>query len=520
MYRPFPNLGDILKKEGSSIFDYFDFDPDQPPFPTKEVAVLQGSWYEMGLQYGQQARDSLHRRVAFFLQLDRSKAETYDKLYDDMKEYIAHYQQFFPEFVELLHGMADGAKLGFLDVAATHTIYTPLSEHSCSHVSAWGKATADGGIYGGANWDYEGNLRVYEPAVIAYPDNGHAFISASGIATNAMINDAGVMVLSSGSQHKLPKDHKDIGFQYMVGFLYISAKCATAAEARDALLNANIACNIGNNVQIVDQTLDAFILEHTARMDIIRKSGDYGEQDYLIATNHFLAPEMKPSLYSGDQEWIDCQYRYDTEEQVIKENYGKVTLDTINQALGSTRTFVDGRWEDEIWSMEPTAGVSRGEWSPDNVSVTCKCVNRGLIDLKKRTLYIIAGCGNTLAAERPYAAGTASRLVLKGSPKEVLENAKMHAQVQLFLAGKDLTGQTMPDQDKIERLNKAKAALYAGHNYMNLADCSLDRNERLRLYGMAATRYSYCQCMAQQAMDDPQRIVRESFYLESWEELI
>lgn len=355
---------------------------------------------------------------------------------------------------------------------------------------------------------------------VAYPDNGHAFISASGIATNAMINDAGVMVLSSGSQHSLPQDHKDIGFQYMVGFLYISAKCSTAAEARDALLHANIACNIGNNVQIVDENLDAFLLEHTARTDVIRKPGDYGEQDYLIATNHFLSPEMKQSLYSGDQEWIDCQYRYDTEEQVIKENYGKVTLDTINQALGSTRTFIDGKWEKEIWSMEPTAGVSRGEWSPENMSVTCKCVNRGLIDLKKRALYIIAGGGNTLASERPYATGTASRLVLKDSPKEVLENAKMHAQVQLFLAGRDLAGQACPSRNKTDRLNKAKTALYAGHNYMNLADCSLDRNERLRLYGLAASRYGYCQCVAQLAMDDPQRIIRETFYLESWEELI
>lgn len=518
MYKNFPTLGEVLKDK-QSVFDYFDFDPDLPPTPTKDVVIIQGSWYEMGVQYGQQAKDSLHRRVAFFMQLDYSKAKSYEKIYEDMQTYVDYYNNYFPDFVELLHGMADGAGLGFLDVVATHTIYTPLKD-GCSHISAWGNATGDGQIYGGANWDYEGNLRVYEPAVVAFPENDHAFISASGIATNAMINDAGVMVLSSGSQHRLPEDHADIGFQYMVGFLYISAKCSSAKEAKEALLHKGIACNIGNNVHIVDKDTDAFLLEHTARTDSIRRTGDFGEKDYLLATNHFITEKMKPSLYTGDEEWLDCQYRYDTEEQVIKENYGNVTLDTINKALGSTRTFVNGKWEDTVWSMDITAGVTRGEWSPENVAVACKCVNRGLIDLDKRALYIIAGCTDTLVTERPYATGTASRLVLKSSPKDVVENSKIHAQVQLFIAGKELNEYEHPDKDRIAYLNDAKAALYAGHNYMNLADCASDRNERLMLYGLAISRYSYCQCVAQLAMDEPKKIVRESFGLDSWEELI
>lgn len=519
MYKSYPNLGDILKSKTSSVFDYFDFDPETPPSPTKDVVVLQGSWYEMGIQYGQQAYDSLHRRVAFFLQLDYSKCKSYDKLYIDIEKYVQYYNKYFPDFVELLHGMADGAKLGFYDVVATHTIYTPLSEHSCSHVSAWGEATEDGNIYGGANWDYEGNLRVYEPAVIAFPENDHAFISASGIATNAMINDAGVMILSSGSQHKLPEDHKDIGFQYMVGFLYISAKCDSSSSALEALKTHGISCNIGNNVHIVDKNADAFIVEHTARMDIVRKSGDYGEKNYLLATNHFLSPDMKPSLYTGDEEWIDCQFRYDTEEQTIKENYGSVTLDTINQALSCTKTFINGKWVDEIWSLKPTGAVTRGHWSPENIDVTCKCVNRGLIDLNRRALYIIAGCSNLLATERPFATGTASRLVLKDTPKDILLNSKNHAQLQLFLAGKDMSSNEKIDNKKMKYLNEAKSALYAGHNYANLADCSVDKNERLGLYGRAISKYSYCQCLAQLAMNNPGKIVRADD-IRNWEELI
>lgn len=519
MYKSYPNLGEILKDENKSIFDYFDFDPEIPPSPTKEVVVLQGSWYEMGFQYGQQAKDSLHRRTAFFLQLDHSKSGSYDKLYTDMEKYIQYYNKYFPDFVQLLHGMADGAGLGFYDVATTHTIYTPLSDHSCSHVSAWGKATGTGKIYGGANWDYEGNLRVYEPAVVAFPKNDHAFISASGIATNAMINDAGVMILSSGSQHRLPEDHSDIGFQYMVGFLYIAAKCDSASDALDALENRGIACNIGNNVHIVDTDSNAFIMEHTARKNVVRNSGDYGETDYLLATNHFLSPEMKPSLYTGDDEWVDCQYRYDTEEQIIRENQGNVSIDTINEALSSSRTFINGKWENEVWSMESTAGTSRGEWSPENISVTCKCVNRGLIDLEKRALYIIAGCSNLFASERPYATGTASRLVLKKTPKDILNDSKSHAQVQIFLAGRDLSKHNVCDPVKTDHLNKAKAALYAGHNYANLADCSTEINERLHLYGLAISRYSYSQCIAQLAMDEPFKIVR-SDDIRSWEELI
>lgn len=69
------NFGELVSEKDFSIFDYFKFNPEEAPSPVKEVVFLKGSWREMGLQYGQQAKDALHRKVAFFLQLDLAKAK-------------------------------------------------------------------------------------------------------------------------------------------------------------------------------------------------------------------------------------------------------------------------------------------------------------------------------------------------------------------------------------------------------------------------------------------------------------
>lgn len=513
------NFGELVSEKDFSIFDYFKFNPEEAPSPVKEVVFLKGSWREMGLQYGQQAKDALHRKVAFFLQLDLAKAKEYSRLYEDLEKYVEHYQKYFPEFIELMQGMAEGAELGFYDIVATYTIYVPQPTHNCSHVSAWGEATGNGKIIGGANWDYEGNLRMYEPAVVAFPEDGHAFISSSGICTNSMINDAGLMVLSSGGQNNRPEDHKDIGFQYMVGFLYLSAKCKDAEEAKEALLHAGISSCMANNVHIVDADCHAFMLEHTAAGDEIRHPGDFGEKDYLVATNHFITEKMKPALYTGDMAWVDCQYRYDTEERILLDDFGHVNLDTINNSLGSNR-YIDGdKWIEDVWSFDPVGCGTIGEFCPENTDPLCKCVMRGLIDVKARALYIMAGCRNVYVSERPYATGNFSRLMLKDSIKKVVSNAKTYAQSMIFTASRDLSAMEKADKDRALYLNRAKETLYAGLNYMNLADCAKEGIEKLSLYSKAVTKFCYAQCYGQLAQDDPLKVVREEMGSE-WEELI
>ena len=135
---------------------------------------------------------------------------------------------------------------------------------------------------------------------------------------------------------------------------------------------------------------------------------------------------------------------------------------------------------------------------------------RGVIDPERQTIYIMAGCRDTLASERPYATGNFSRLVLRDKPSEVVTSAKTYAQAQIWLGGRDIARAGRNDAVRIEHLNKAKVSEYAGQNYMNLADCAFDLDERLALYGKATSAFCRAQCYAQLAQDNPTAVERET----------
>lgn len=109
--------------------------------------------------------------------------------------------------------------------------------------------------------------------------------------------------------------------------------------------------------------------------------------------------------------------------------------------------------------------------------------------------------------------------MLKDSIKKVVSNAKTYAQSMIFTASRDLSAMEKADKDRALYLNRAKETLYAGLNYMNLADCAKEGIEKLSFYSKAVTKFCYAQCYGQLAQDDPLKVVREEMGSE-WEELI
>ena len=60
-----------------------------------------------------------------------------------------------------------------------------------------------------------------------------------------------------------------------------------------------------------------------------------------------------------------------------------------------------------------------------------------------------------------------------------------------------------------EDLNTAKAAVYEGMSYVDMAGCEDDYTAKLTYYSKAATAYGKAHCYAQLAQNNPSKLIRE-----------
>lgn len=193
-------------------------------------------------------------------------------------------------------------------------------------------------------------------------------------------------------------------FLYAGNRAFIAISADSAKEAKEMYVD-KLGKAGGENFHAVDTTGDAYLVEHTASKDFIRQSGDFGEKDYLIATNGYLGKKMESSLYTGDEVWDDDLPRYWTEEKVMQDAAGSATVDTINDALGCTSYYVEQKYldlldEGKICGYMPVEnGVMvddnwdivdyTGFWTPENREAGTKCAIRAISDPENLTMYVM-----------------------------------------------------------------------------------------------------------------------------------
>lgn len=478
------------------------FDPEQAPPNTKQFVVLEGTYQEMGVQYAKQAKDFLQRLIAAKTTTAVNTVGSLDKAYTELDEYKKIYEEKAPELMEMWKGMAEGSGLDLNDILIAFTSFYVEPERNCSTISMWGSQTKKGKLITGTNYDLTIGPYVYEPAVIAFPKDGNSFIAASGLTGTTYLNEKGLMLMCSLGQGAAEGDRAK-GLAGKLSSLVIAAKCGTAAEAKDMYME-KLGPASEDNFHAIDTTRDNYVVEHTASKNAVRSSGSFGEKDYLIATNGFMLEEMKDSLYSGDKEWDDWMPRYWTEEKIIQDNSGKNTIDTLNDALGSTSYYVDGEWTYE-WDLEHY----RGFWSPENKEPGTKCTTRTIALPETLEMYIMVGTRNRDVSDIPNSTGNFCKINLGESLDEMSYNAKTYAQVQIWLGARDMDSAKGNLDERKESLEEAKAALYNGQNYLSMIGSATSREKALGYYGKALSEFGKAQCFGQLAQNDPSKLARE-----------
>ncbi|MFC2170330.1 C45 family autoproteolytic acyltransferase/hydrolase, partial [Acidobacteriota bacterium] len=272
------------------------------------VVFLQGSNYDMGYQYGQQAGPSLVLRKEANWALASGKRSREEVLHM-LKAYQWYIKQYAPEIIEEMEGMAAGAENSGYDISYTDVLlmqtgpripdpdwsYPKGAEKevlnmACSSWAAWGSATTDGRLILG---DSQDRPFFHSNAIIAFPDNGNSYVSpgiVGYIAHKPALNSKGVCVGVTGGAGQRKEDH-DYGIPFHCAIQHLMRFADTAEEAKNMLLSWKLAEN--TSWLISDMTGGIYAVECTSAVKSIRKPGDFGEKDFLYITNNYFNKEMK-----------------------------------------------------------------------------------------------------------------------------------------------------------------------------------------------------------------------------------
>jgi len=239
----------------------------------------------------------------------------------------------------------------------------PVPEEHCTAFAAYGNST-NNGLITGVNFDYfQVPANSYEVLLAVYPENGYSAILPSGAGragSNAVVNEKGLVYFLTSS----PSDGEgDLG-PGISGFLelpYIGMTAATVPEAESSLLS--MTRSVALNRLLADKSGTAEVLEATRVRSAIRYPGN---DSYVIASNIFLNPVMKPSQRIWDPEvyYPSAYYRYITVEKEIRDNSGNFTYGNARETL-SLRDWWDGR---EWHRNDPWSSNTINRFRPDSVA--------------------------------------------------------------------------------------------------------------------------------------------------------
>ena len=217
------------------------------PPAVQPVIYMSGSPFEMGVQYGRQAKDLIKAVQDFqFYQWDDAKRKS---CLEKIPEYEKHIKQWAPYIIEMLKGMAEGAGVPYEDIFMTNAYYdlqygpdaVKTGKNLCSSVSAWGKATKDGKAVLGQNGDTDWSWWSYTVVLVVMPAketglNSFITLGTAGLLGNVFyMNDKG-LANGHGTGEAARKDDVGFGIPTMLIQPIISMSCATADEARDLIL--------------------------------------------------------------------------------------------------------------------------------------------------------------------------------------------------------------------------------------------------------------------------------------------
>lgn len=319
--------------------------PGYPPYEehARYIGDLKGTWFEMGVQYGERAGDLI--RLVFEGYYDQIFASVKDqvRIINDCRGFGKYLSQLVPEAVEFMQGIAKGASpelakslyasIGddydkiliinhyfaarrvsgtqhkwagtVMEGAPIQIAETEEDYPACSGVVVIGKLdgpTKDRTTIHGGTRDQVFFPQLYEVTYTLSPSDPNAnriwtIASAGEIGGQMVGNDKGVII--TGYAGGTAKSLWAYGIEWNIGDWYGACFADTAQEAADILTKGRpgfIEKTGSKMVQpawginwLISDLKDAKVVETNPGRYAVRSIGDLGETDFLICTNHCAA---------------------------------------------------------------------------------------------------------------------------------------------------------------------------------------------------------------------------------------
>jgi len=277
---------------------------------------LSGSYYEMGFKYG-----SILKRVGY------RAPKVSEEMRKFAKECEVEVKRVFPEILDELQGFADGCGISFEDLKAFFLSLGSEKHDSCSIF-----ASSSPYPVLGRNYDFYYTYKKYAETCLTMPRNAYWSLGNSTIFIGKEdgINEAGLAIAMSTVYIKEFRP----GVNWFIAVRAVLDKCSNVAEATKFL--SNVKFSTGNNYLLVDESEDMAVVEASSQGVRVRKKS---EQSFLVATNHFMHPDMKNAENVKERPPTSVR-RYKRIMEIISLNDGKVDAELAKKILADHKGFI------------------------------------------------------------------------------------------------------------------------------------------------------------------------------------
>jgi len=282
----------------------------ETPVHSNPVPLVQvsGTHREMGRQIGESRRKSVQRSIENARKL---LAESYNELeltwegaQIQARKYIPFSQERYPQYVDEMMGIAEGANVAFddLSVLTAMEAVTMDALHllRCTSMAVNDERTADGHVLAAHNEDWVPEDEEDVFVIHAKPKNDPPYLAMTygGLLPNIGFNAFGIAQLID----TVYPDDSRIGIPRLVVARAVLASRTPGGAIKRSLIPHRAA---GYNHLLIHESGEIYNVEVSAR----RFSILYNVDGYVVHTNHYLAQNMQ-EIESDPEELISSRIRY------------------------------------------------------------------------------------------------------------------------------------------------------------------------------------------------------------------
>jgi len=319
------------------------------------VLHLKGSPYEMGYQRGVLVRDKVLLTLARFDGLlEAAKREM------GLPKFAANLilditwalcSPYIPDrYKRELEGLADGSGVDLKVLRRGHVV-SVITERGCSCFAVWGKATADGKLYHGRNFDWITSAGLEDTAILALyePEGGlHSFACAGYAGQIGVLSGMNMEGIAIGQIGAINRDKRLSGLPLEFVIRRVLEECSDLEQV-DHLMQ-HVQHTVGFNYVVADgDARNARAYETTANHLAIFGPNDPKEtaeyairiEDCVIRSDEAMDPTIRslqdcanaPGLPYGSNSY---DHRYKGIATRVQENYGQITSGIALDILRAT----------------------------------------------------------------------------------------------------------------------------------------------------------------------------------------